>query len=107
MSDDSNPAWDDERARGLVGRHILIGITSLTADDEIIEQRQMHGDIEQIDEKRGIGVRLADGEMYWLPPDLAAITSAPPGEYRLRATGEVVVNPDLMTTWTVHAPVRH
>ncbi len=37
-------------------------------------------------------------------PDLSAFVEAPAGEYRFRTTGEVVVNPDLMTQWTIEDP---
>ena len=108
MANDEKPPWDDQQARQLVGRHILIGVTKKSADGKVIEQQQMHGLIDQVDERKGIGVRLAgSAEMYWMPPHLEAIRVAPPGEYRLRATGEVVVNPDLMATWTVTSPVLH
>jgi hypothetical protein len=54
---------------------------------------------------RGIAVELSDsGDVFWLPPEPSALNHAPPGEYRFRSTGEVVVDPDLMTTWTVTAP---
>jgi hypothetical protein len=36
-----------------------------------------------------------------LPPHLSAFQAAKPGEYRLRATGETVENPDLTTSWTI------
>jgi len=39
-----------------------------------------------------------------LPPEPEAYEPAPPGEYRLRSTGEVVVDPDYLTTWTVGSP---
>jgi hypothetical protein len=36
-----------------------------------------------------------------LPPNTAAFMDAKPGNYRLRATGEVVTNPHVTTSWTV------
>jgi hypothetical protein len=44
---------------------------------------------------------LPSGETYSLPPDYSNIFAAPPGEYRLRVTGEVVANPDYTTTWSI------
>jgi hypothetical protein len=38
-----------------------------------------------------------------LPPEPDAFDEAVPGEYRLRSTGEVVVNPAFTTSWTVEA----
>ncbi len=102
------PPWNDELARQFIGKHIIIGITYLTVDGELEKQQQLHGDIEVADEKKGIGIRLAgSGKTYWLPPDLGAIKPAKPGEYRFHSTGEVVVNPDLMTAWTFKEERTH
>src|SRR5258707_1072538 len=87
----------------LVGRTIIIGITTLEHDGSLLEQAQKHGVIERID-AQGIAIRLSDGELFMLPPDVGALRPAPPGEYRFRSTGEVVTNPDLMTTWTITRP---
>lgn len=61
----------------------------------------MHGIIAGASAK-GIVIRLSTGSNYNLPPDFDAINEAPPGEYKFRSTGDVVVNPDFMTTWTIH-----
>lgn len=37
------------------------------------------------------------------PPGLGNLALARPGRDRLRATGEVVVDPDYTTTWTIHS----
>lgn len=104
-NDGDKPRWNDELARQFIDKHIIIGITRVTADDEPLGQQQTHGDIVAVDEKNGIGIRLAGSDdVYWLPPDLRSIHVAPLGEYRFRSSGEVVVNPDLMTTWTIEAP---
>ena len=50
----------------------------------------------------GLAVRRHDnGEIEWLPPDLRAFKKARPGEYRLRSTGEVVLDPDYTTVLTI------
>jgi hypothetical protein len=41
--------------------------------------------------------RADNGQRVSLPPQLQ---EAEPGEYRLRATGEVVVDPDYFARWT-------
>jgi hypothetical protein len=46
-------------------------------------------------------VAQTPGSFYWLPPDGRAFEEAPPGEYRLRSTGEVVIDPDYLATWTI------
>jgi hypothetical protein len=107
---DERPAWDDERGRELVGKTVLLGLTFVAADGEVIEQTQRHGVIEDTDAEQGISVRLVGpgrawhGELYTLPPDLSNFVDAAPGSYRLRATGETVVDPDLTSTWEIRSP---
>lgn len=97
--------WDDDQARDLVGKHVLIGITFTDHAGSVRETTQRHGTIVETDEDRGVAVELADvGEVFWLPPDVSAFRPARPGNYRLRSTGEVVVDPDLTTTWTIADP---
>ena len=70
--------------------------------DEIVEMRQYHGRIEVAESSSGVAVRRHDTEaLEWLPPDLRAFRPAPRGEYTLRASDEVVTNPDVLATWTV------
>jgi hypothetical protein len=94
-----------ELANSYIGKHLLVGITYLDHEDNFIEQKQFHGDIVRINEAEGIVLRLHDSdEEYKLPPALDALEPAPKGEYRLRSSGEVVVDPDLTTTWTLNKP---
>ena len=100
--EDERPPYWAARAESLVGKTVLVGLTFVNAQDKAVEQRQYHGLIESADERDGFAVRRADtGELEWLPPDLRAFETAAPGEYRLRSTGEVVVDPDLLSTWTI------
>ncbi len=85
----------------LVEKTILIGLTYYTADDEFIERKQYWGTVIESNETR-ILVKLNDGEILRLPPDLSSTKIAAPGEYRLRSTGEVVVDPDYLTTWNIN-----
>jgi hypothetical protein len=87
----------------LVGKTILIGLTYYTADNGFIEQKQYWGTVIESNENQ-ILVKLSDGEIFELPPDLSSTKIASPGEYRLRSTGEIVVDPDYLTTWNVTRP---
>lgn len=87
----------------LVGKTILIGLTYYTANNEFIEQKQYWGKVVESNEN-GIMVKLNDGKDFRLPPDLSSTQVAAPGEYRLRSTGETVVNPDFLTTWNINRP---
>jgi hypothetical protein len=70
----------------------------------MLYQEQFHGRIASAHSTRGFCVVLEGqkfGSAYWLPPDLRPFAAAPRGEYRLRSTGEVVVDPDLTANWIV------
>jgi hypothetical protein len=95
------PELDEELAARVIGKRLLVGLTFLRYDGELIEQQQLHGIVEQITKQAGILIRLPDGSTYRLPPDLRGIQEAPPGTYRLRATGEEVQDPDFLYTWTI------
>ena len=88
----------------LIGKHLLIGITFLDEDEHVIEQYQTHGIIMAINNDQGIVINKADGTgTYVIPPDIENLHPALPGDYRIRTTGEIVVNPDFTCTWTVYA----
>jgi len=102
--DDDGPFWDPKLAVELIGKRVLVGITDLAPDGAVIRQRQFHGHAIRADRHGGIAVRLAGaraGEEVLLPPDTRAFRPAASGEYRLRQTGEVVVDPDFLGTWSV------
>ena len=90
--------------KNIIGKIILVGITYYTHDEELIERKQFYGEIISADRKNGIAFYKQDGEKFILPPDLKNVKPAPEGEYKLHSTGEVVVNPDLISTWNLYAP---
>jgi hypothetical protein len=99
------PEWDE-----LIGKTVLLGLTFADADGNVQQRVQRHGVIEVADPNSGIGIRLIgpgqpwDRELYRLPPDLRAFKEAEPGSYRLRSTGETVVDPDFTSAWEIRAP---
>ncbi|WP_135459362.1 hypothetical protein [Mycobacterium sp. DL99] len=97
MIDDETgrPATD---AHQLIGARVLVGITYFEAERSV--QTQRHGVVIRCDEEV-IEIECPDGEVFTLPPAPEAFSPAPPGEYRLRSTGETVVDPDFLATWTV------
>jgi hypothetical protein len=81
-----------------IGKRLLVGITYEDQDGKMIRQEQFHGLIVEAGE-RGVVIELNDtGERKSLPPQLM---EAPPGEYRLRSTCEVVINPDYLAKWVI------
>jgi hypothetical protein len=96
--------FDWKRARSLIGKHVIIGLTYYDHNETLLEQVQLHGDIVRFDEEGAVINLSGTGEEFTLPPDPSAFVEAAPGEYRLRSTGERVVNPDLTTSWTIEKP---
>lgn len=97
--------FDQKIVSDFLNKHIIVGLTYLDHKGNFVKQVQFHGDILRINESEGIVIKINNSNKeYVLPPDLSAIKKAPPGEYRFKSTGEVVVNPDLMTSWTINKP---
>jgi hypothetical protein len=85
----------------LVGKHVLVGITYLDTEENVIDQFQVHGHVVEV-RADVIVLELPSGEPFGLPPDPSRFEPAAAGIYRLRATGEAVEDPDLLARWTVH-----
>jgi hypothetical protein len=88
----------------LVGKTVLIGITRVDHDDELIERTEKVGRIVTVDPDDGIKVDVGEAELLTLPPNPQDFHDARPGVYRLRSTGETVTDPDLTTVWTIKEP---
>jgi len=108
MANEDPLQWDDERAESLVGKRVLVGITNLEPDGKtLIDQVQYYGVITTAHPKNGFRIECSGrfaGSAKFLPPDLRGFRDAPPGEYVIRSTGEVVVNPDVISTWDIIKP---
>jgi hypothetical protein len=100
-----SPPWDQDEAEWLVGKYVLVGITNIASDGKTVKsQFQYHGRVTRAE--RGVGFTIEcdgarAGQTMVVPPDLRAFHLADRGEYKLRTTGEVVSNPDLVATWSV------
>lgn len=100
-------SWDDEVAVDLQGKLVLVGMTYLTNDEQLIRQEQFHGVVVAVDRRTGIRLTLEgerEGEEQVLPPHTANFQRANRGDYRLRSTGEVVTDPDYLSSWTIYPP---
>ena len=94
--------FNDDQVAVLLGSHLLAGLTYLRPDGGIASRLEFHGTVESVRED-AVAVRRADtGKIFTLPPAAEAYEPAPPGEYRLKTTGEVVVDPDFTCVMTVH-----
>ena len=106
MTEETN---NDEEIKfdDLIGKHVLVGLMYENADGSEGERQQFHGTVVSASAAAGIRLVLngeSEGQQYTLPPDLRAFSRAKPGKYRLRATGEVVSNPEFLASWRLSSP---
>jgi hypothetical protein len=84
-------------------KSVLVGITYLGHDGTPLREEAFLGRIVRSSARGGLVVRRADGSELEMPPQ---VEKAEPGEYRLDATGEVIVDPYYLASWSVKAPAR-
>jgi hypothetical protein len=104
---DGDRQSNEEFAAELVGTHLLVGLTHLDHAGNVVRLEQFHGTVIRATVEEGVILVDSDGQERYLPLDREAFRPAEPGEYRLRTTGEVVVDPTWLTTWTISPPKRH
>lgn len=102
MSDD----FDEAFAAQLIGAHVLVGITHYDLAGNVERVEQFHGRVVKAAPGEGVTIVDGGGQERWLPPHRDSYEPADPGEYRLRSTGEVVRDPDYLSTWDVYPPRR-
>ena len=86
----------------ITGKTVLAGITYTDKDGKEIEKAQFYGRVVDAGIDNGISL-LEDGKdtITNLPPDLSAFEVAPKGKYHLYSTGQIIENPDYISTWVV------
>jgi hypothetical protein len=104
---DWGPIWDEAAAAELIGKLVFIGLTQFDASGTEVKKWQLHGRIIEANKGKGIIVALEGvnaGRTYTLPPSTSAFRKARDGAYSLRATKEVIHDPDLLATWRIDNP---
>jgi|SRR5665213_176561 len=91
-----------ENLEVVVGKRLLVGITYVGSPDSPDEKLQVVGVVTEVDPVVMIDHGIA--EPFSLPAEPDAYDEAPPGEYTLHGSGEVIEDPDFMTIWTVNPP---
>ncbi|MCO4786008.1 hypothetical protein [Marinomonas atlantica] len=86
----------------LLDKILLIGITVLDDNEELITQVQVYGPVIRADADGIVSCRNQLQNEFTVPPDFENVFEAKPGEYNLRSTGETVIDPDYLSSWTVH-----
>jgi hypothetical protein len=104
IAEDGRPLLNEERARTLAGKTVLLGVTEKTRLGRS-RQFQLFGTVETV-RPDFLRLRLRNGAAYDLPPDIRTFENALPGEYRLRSTREVIVNPDFTASWVSESRLR-
>ena len=96
--------FNEIAAQQIIGKCVVVGVTYTDDADRPVDQTQFDGRVVRANAQEGLVLVRPSGEEVRLPPFLKALQKASPGEYRLRSTGEVVVNPDYTCTWSVRKP---
>ncbi len=94
-----------EALGGLVGCRLLVGISYLDDEGEVSSSQQFCGRVLEVGDGVVVVERPGEPDPAVLPADAAAYRPAATGQYRLSGTGDVVQDPDFITTWRV-APTR-
>lgn len=108
MANDTPPEGESDlitesAAAELIGKHVVVGLTFVDADQKPIRLTQLHGHVVKVNRRDGIMLKLADGSEYELPPTLAGFHKAPKGSScTLRSTGELVEDVDYLVSYTVN-----
>ena len=103
-ADNPDAAFDQKLADSYIGKNLLFGITYCDHDEEILGQVQNYGEIIEINERCMVVKLQSSDETFTLPPFVDELEPAPEGEYKLRSTGEIIVNPDLIGRFQVMTP---
>lgn len=102
--DDGRPPYDSAFAAELLGKYVLVGVTINDRHGGLKRHEQWHGVVVSVDPREGFRLALrgtGQGTYRMLPPDTRGFCVADKGHYNLHSTGETVVDPDYLSTWTV------
>jgi len=85
----------------LINKTILVGITYLDSNYEIVDKKTFCGIIKSVNND-SIDIRInRTGEIFSLPPDVESIKEAQKGCYHIYETGEKILNPDYVSMWEI------
>lgn len=101
LVEDEQHFFPAEMAGVVVGSHVLVGLTYVTTEGQVDRQEQLHGFVSRVD-AQGVRIQVwGTDQEFNLPPSFRGWQLAARSEYRLRSTGEVVMDPDFITTWEI------
>jgi len=103
---DGEDVWDEQFADDLVGCTLLVGLTYLDHDEQLIRRQQVYGTVVSADPLAGIVIRQDNGEDFTIAPVLDAIEPAQRGIYQLGDEDAAIEDPDFTALLTVISPLR-
>jgi hypothetical protein len=90
----------------MIGKVVLVGVTRYGGDGQVQGLEQYAGTVLRISADEGVVLADEDdGHERYLPPMLDQYQRAEPGEYRMRNSGMIVVDPDYLTAWDLRPAV--
>ncbi|WP_285596070.1 hypothetical protein [Kineosporia sp. NBRC 101731] len=92
-----------EQLSVMVGHRLLVGITFLDESGNVTNARQFCGRVLEVADGVVTVEHPGEPEPAVLPADIGAYRKASTGRYTLRDTGEIIVDPDFISTWQVAA----
>ena len=95
-----------EKAKEMIDKRVLIGLTYFDHAGALIGREQMYGKVVSVnpDSVKVELEGLRKGEIMSLPRNLRAYKKADPGVYTLSCNGEEVIDPDYTTEWNITKP---
>ena len=80
----------------------LVGITYVDAQGGVIDRDQFAGIVLAVDPL--VSIDRGEDQAFTLPPEPDAFDRGQPGVYKLRSTGDTILDPEYVSTWTARAP---
>ncbi|NJA06668.1 hypothetical protein HC024_13190 [Methylococcaceae bacterium WWC4] len=96
-------SFDETKAKEMVGKYVLIGVTRLDANRQVLSTEEIHGEVLRVSAEEGLVISQCDGSEFSLPPLLDCYQRADEGVYTLRSGNEKITNPDYLATFNVTA----
>lgn len=91
----------EEIKNSIEGKIVLIGLSFINKEGELIEQYQTHGFIEELTELGILRIIQSDNTVFQIPYDHESFNKAEPGDYTARTTGIIIKDPDFIISWEI------
>ena len=92
----------EELQEYLKGKSFLIWLTFVNNIGDLIEQFQTYGIVSELTNDGLIKIERNDKSIFQIPYNKDAISKADKGEYVLKMTNEIIIDPDFIILWTIN-----